>query len=97
MRANLIVVSLIRMKQDRKSTRLKLQSQSNLVCRLLLEKKKLNLVACVASPESRVANQHPVDGALPQAPCERHNPRAFAHPLLLDLRRSPNSSHATRL
>src|SRR5256886_5545904 len=27
---------------DRKSTRLKLQSQSNLVCRLLLEKKKKN-------------------------------------------------------
>src|SRR5688572_31245861 len=26
--------------EDRKSTRLKLQSQSNLVCRLLLEKKK---------------------------------------------------------
>src|SRR2546430_7093694 len=28
-------------RRDRKSTRLKLQSQSNLVCRLLLEKKKI--------------------------------------------------------
>src|SRR5438270_1445003 len=33
----------LHLRRDRKSTRLKLQSQSNLVCRLLLEKKKKNI------------------------------------------------------
>src|SRR2546430_6416684 len=37
---SLIVQAVNFVIQDRKSTRLELQSQSNLVCRLLLEKKK---------------------------------------------------------
>src|SRR2546430_3448689 len=40
--------------EDRKSTRLKLQSQSNLVCRLLLEKKKT-----MHSPCTRIQRTHP--------------------------------------
>src|SRR5258706_6003327 len=42
--ANLILPRAI---QDRKSTRLKLQSLTNLVCRLLLEKKKKYISTCV--------------------------------------------------
>src|SRR5687767_15657839 len=40
-----VVVSPVKEIRDRKSTR-ELQSQSNLVCRLLLEKKKQNKTAC---------------------------------------------------
>src|SRR2546430_9940823 len=46
--------------QDRKSTRLKLQSQSNLVCRLLLEKKKKHdePTPPVRSPPAGVRRHH---------------------------------------